>query len=256
MLTPVPFAVRGSTELQQNAELALYLLRFLETRRDPHERIWRGERALRTLQYACQVLEALYELNIRGLTHHLAEPAANWIMALPLDVPPEDLRPFRLFPSRFKVLAQVGKFDPARLMSDFDGLAEHFDPATGWMHDAPIDLHPTLVTLIWLDTFHRLDGLNLLSAEHRARCDQALTALQTTFESWLAQTAAEQQSGQHAAEGPGLRPGALANAADASYAFDLLCRFGRLPADSQPAEAARQVLLHTLRAGQPTALRR
>ena len=49
--------------------------------------------------FGAAVLEALHELNLRGLTHHLSEPAANWLVALPLDVPAEDLRPYRLFPS-------------------------------------------------------------------------------------------------------------------------------------------------------------
>lgn len=243
----LPLVVRGSTETQKNTELALYLLRFLEQRRDPQERIWRGERALRTLQHAGQVLEALHELNLKGLTNHLAEPAANWLVALPLDVPAADLRPFRLYPSRLKVLAQIGKFDPARLMADLDSLTQHFDPATGWMRDAPVDLHPTLVTMIWLDTLQHLDGQGLLSGEHHARCEQALPALQVAFGAWLAQASAEQQTGQHPAESPGLRPGTLGNAADASYAFELLCRSGQLRVDSPPAEAARQVFLAALR---------
>jgi hypothetical protein len=58
MPTPLPFVATGSTEAQKNTELAVYLLRDLEHKRHPQERIWPGERGLRTLQYACQVLEA------------------------------------------------------------------------------------------------------------------------------------------------------------------------------------------------------
>ena len=51
-------------ETQRNTELALYVLRWLEQQRDPHERIWPGDRRLQTLQSTCQVLEALHELNL------------------------------------------------------------------------------------------------------------------------------------------------------------------------------------------------
>jgi hypothetical protein len=243
MLPTLPFVATGGTEAQKNTELAVYLLRSLEHKRHPQERIWPGERGLRTLQYACQVLEALYELNLRGLTNHLTEPAANWLVALPLDVPAEDLRPYRLYPSRFKVLAQVGKFDPARLMTDFEALDQHFDPATGWLRDAPIDLHPTLVSLIWLDTLAQLDAHSLLPSEYRARGDQALTALGAAFDAWAEQAAAEQPAPDQA----GLRPGDLTNVGDASYAFELLGRYGRMPLDSERAELARQLFITALR---------
>jgi len=252
MPNPLPFVATGSTEAHKNTELAVYLLRYLEHKRDPQERIWRGERGLRTLQYACQVLEALYELNLRGLTNHLAEPAANWLIALPLDVPAEDLRPYRLYPSRFKVLAQVGKFDPARLMTDFDSLDQHFDPATGWLRDAPIDMHPTLVALIWLDTLAQLDAHSLLPPEYRARCDQALAALNPAFDAWLAQATATES----VPEQSGLRPGDLTNVGDASYAFELLGRFGQMKLESERAEAARQIFLAALRGAPGSSLRR
>ncbi len=252
MAPTLPFVAAGSTEAQKNTELAVYLLRYLEQKRHPQERIWPGERGLRTLQYACQVLEALYELNLRGLTNHLAEPAANWLVALPLDVPAEDLRPYRLYPSRFKVLAQVGKFDPARLLTDFEALDHHFDPATGWLRDAPIDLHPTLVSLIWLDTLAQLDAHSLLPPEYRAHSDQALVAVNTAFDAWLAQAA----GGQPAPEQAGLRPGDLTNVGDASYAFELLCRYGQMKLESERAEAARQVFVAAVRATPAAAVHR
>jgi hypothetical protein len=256
MPTSPPFVAQGGTDVQQNAELALYLLRLLEQRRDSQQRLWLGEDGLLTLRHACHVLEALHDLNLKGLTQHLAEPATNWLIALPLDLPAEDLRPYRLFPSRLKILAQAGRFDAARLMPDLDSLTQHFDPATGWMRDAPIDLHPTLVTLIWLDTLHHLDSQGLLPAAYHARREQALAALQSTFEAWVAQAAAEQPTGQRPAEAAGPRPGDLANPADSSYAFDLLCRLGRLRADSPPAEASRQLCLAALRDQRPAALNR
>ncbi|MEP7358557.1 MAG: hypothetical protein ABI847_15015, partial [Anaerolineales bacterium] len=256
MPLPAPFSSSSTGETQRNTELALYLLRLLEQQRDPHERIWPGTRALLTLQMACQVLEALHELGLRGLTHHLVEPAANWLLALPLELPEDDLRAFRMFPTRFKVLAQLGKFDPARLKADFDAFCTLCDPVTGWMHDAPFDVHPTLVTMIWLDTLGQLEASNLFPPEQRENRERALAALSVAFEGWVAQAANPPDPAAAAPADEPRRSGTFANFADASYAFALLGRFGKLPPSTPAADNARQVLLNSLRDRSPGTLRR
>ena len=239
---PTPFIASGSNETQRNTELALYLLRLLERQRDPRERIWPGDRRLQTLQSTCQVLEACQELNLKGLTQHLIEPAANWLLELPLELPTEDLRSFRLFPSRFKVLAQLGRFDPARLNPDFSALSQLFDPATGWIHDAPFDMHPTVVTMVWIDALGHLEAAGLLAAEQRAAREQALAALSAALAAWVSAQTAEAATGNGT-----LRAGALANAGDASYGLALLLRLGALKPDAPVVEAATQQLLTALR---------
>lgn len=250
-----PFIPNGSTEVQQNTELTLYLLRFLEQKRDPHERIWRGDRGVRTLQFACNALEALHELNLKGLTNHLAEPAVNWLLALPLDLPANDLRAFRLYPGRFKTLARLGRFDAARLMGDYDVLSQLFDPATGWIHDAPVDLHPTLVTMVWVDTLLYLEAAGLLSPALLAQREQALLAISAGFDVWLN----AQQAGAtppQAASAAGLRPGDFANPGDASYALDILYRAGHLLPTSPGVETAGKVLTAVVRDRHAADLRR
>lgn len=250
-----PFIPSGTTEAQQNTELALYLLRYVEHKRDPHERIWRGERGVRTLQYACNVLEALHELNLKGLTNHLSEPAVNWLLALPLDLPADDVRAFKLFPGRFKTLARLGRFDAARLMGDYDVLSQLFDPTSGWIHDAPVDLHPTLVTMLWVDTLLYLETLGLLSPNLLAQREQALQAINAGFDIWLS----SRQPGSPPAEAPlatGLRPGEFANAGDASYAFDILFRAGQLQPNSPGMETASQVFTALVRDRHAADLRR
>jgi hypothetical protein len=245
----------GATELQKNTELVLYLLRLLEARRDEEERIWRGERALRTLQYTCHVLDALHELNLRGLTGHLSEPAANWLLSLPLELPHDDLRAFRLMPARFRVLARIGKFDAARLMQDFEALSDLFDADSGWIHDAPIDLHPTMATLLWADTLLHLESHGLLPVDLEAQREQALEAVETALSGWLERAQAALEAGTPLPANGGMRPGDIAQPGDASYAFDLLARAGRLPADSSRGEVARQVFSAALLQRQPGTLR-
>ena len=99
-------------ETQRNTELALYVLRWLEQQRDPRERIWPGDRRLQTLQSTCQVLEALHELNLKGLVQHLVDPAANWLLELPLELPAEDLRSFRLVPQPLQGAGPIGQIRP------------------------------------------------------------------------------------------------------------------------------------------------
>jgi hypothetical protein len=250
MPVPTPFIASGANETQRNTELALYVLRWLEHERDPRERIWPGDRRLQTLKATCQVLETLQELNLKGMTQHLIEPAANWLLELPLELPSEDLRSFRLFPSRFKVLAQLGKFDPARLNPDFGALSQLFDPATGWIHDAPFDMHPTVVTMVWIDTLGHLETAGLLSAEQRTWRDQALRALQAALEAWV--QAITPVNGEASA----IRAGSLANAGDASYALALLLRFGGLKPNAPAAEQATQRLLTSLRERPAGSMRR
>jgi hypothetical protein len=247
---PTPFIASGANETQRNTELALYVLRWLEHQRDPHERVWPGDRRLQTLQSTCQVLETLHELNLKGLTQHLIDPAANWLLELPLELPTEDLRSFRLFPSRFKVLAQLGKFDPARLNPDFGALSQLFDPATGWIHDAPFDMHPTVVTMVWIDTLGHLETAGLLAAEQREWRDQALQSLNGALEAWVQASAAS--NGEAAA----IRAGNLANSGDASYARALLLRFGVLKPDAPTVEQATQLLLSALRERPAGSMRR
>ena len=248
------FVPNGTTEAQQNTELALYLLRYLEHKRDPHERIWRGERGVRTLQYACNVLESLHELNLKGLTNHLSEPAVNWLLALPLDLPADDVRAFKLFPGRFKTLARLGRFDAARLMGDYDVLTQLFDPASGWIHDAPVDLHPTLVTMLWVDTLLHLEKLGPLAPTLLAQREQALQAINAGFDIWL--NSREAGGALAAPLAAGLRPGEFANAGDASYAFDILFRAGQLLPNSPGMEAAGHIFTGLVRERHAADLRR
>jgi hypothetical protein len=253
---PTPFIAGEANETQRNTELALYVLRWLEHQRDPQERIWPGDRRLQTLQSTCLVLEALHELNLKGLTQHLIEPAANWLLELPLELPAEDLRAFRLFPSRFKVLAQLGKFDPARLNPDFGALCQLFDPNTGWIHDAPFDMHPTLVTMVWLETLAHLETAGLLAAEQKAWRERANQALLSALEAWIAKASAAVSGGNGEAEASPIRAGSLANSGDASYALALLIRFGVLKPDAPQVEQATPLLLEALRQRPPAAMRR
>lgn len=218
------FSPTGTTELQKNTALALYLLRYLEHQRDPLNRLWVGPRWVRTLQFTCHCLEALHHLQLRGLTEHLRDPATRWLLRPEFDAPPEDQQLMRIYPSRFKTLLMLGAFEADQLLPEVEALARYFDPVTGWLSNAPVDLHPTLVTLIWTDTLLHLQAQQLLLPARAVGLQQALTSIAQALENWLDQAALALQKNTFPADSPSHQSGVITNAGDASYAFDLLLR--------------------------------
>jgi hypothetical protein len=253
MTFPAPFTTTGIAEHEKNADLAVYLLNYLEQKCDRQERIWRGDQPIRTVQYTCHSLEALGLVDLRGVTDHLAGPAIDWLLDLAFgrDVLPDELRALHVYPSRFKTLASLKRFDPARLGADWANLGRLLDPTTGWIHDAPFPLNPALTTMIWVDTLLHLEPLGLMDADERLWRDRALDAIAAAFDAWVDRaTAALAASPQAALLPDGLgfgRAGEIANSGDASYALDLLLRAGRLPADAPRADGVRQLLTDAVR---------
>ena len=241
-----PFTTSGLTEIEKNADLALYLLDLLTLRRDPDERIWRGERHVRTLQATSHVVEALHQLGLSGLTEDLIEPATYWLTHLPLgrDLALEESRALRIYPSRFKTLALLGRFTASGLGPDFAELTHLLNPVTGWIWNAPLDLSPTLVTLIWADTVQSLNDPGLVE---QSQWKKTLNAISIAFEAWATQASTALHQAEPLPDGQGQRPGEIANSGDASYAFDLLLRTGRLAPTSPRALEVREVLTAAIR---------
>lgn len=244
MVQPDPFTTTGLTDSEKNADLALYLLSYLEQRREPQERIWRGERHIRTLQYTSHIAEALWQLDLKGLTDHLIEPAADWLSGPEFGrgVSHEELRALRIYPSRFKSLALLDRFDPARLRTDFDELSQLINPETGWIHDAPFDISPALITMIWVDTLLCLDSPGWLDPALVAKRAWALQAISAAFGSWADKAAAALDQKKNLPDSLGLRASEIANSGDASYALHLLLHAGHLSPDSHRADEARNIL--------------
>ncbi|HLF25663.1 MAG TPA: hypothetical protein VJG32_04955 [Anaerolineae bacterium] len=255
MSFPAPFATTGITEYQKNADLAIYLLNYLEQTCDPYDHIWPGDQLIRTVQYTCHSLEALDLLNFKGVTDHLAGPAIDWLLDPPLarDLPPEDRRALRIYPSRFKTLAQLGRFDPDRLAADFADISQLLDLSTGWIRNAPYALNPPLITMIWVDTLFHLERLGLLDPTWLAQRERALQAIATAFEGWVNQAAfalafTSASAPASLSDRLGLsRPGEIVNSGDASYAFALLIQSGKFAADAPVIAQARQLLTTAIR---------
>jgi hypothetical protein len=249
------FTPTGSTEQQKNAELAIYLLRHLEHKRDRIDRVWPGEQRMRTLQLTCHVVEALHRLNLPGVTEHLIEPAAKWLTALPVDLPSEDRHALSLYPSRFKTLALINRFDHRRLKPDFTALNQLFNPESGLIENAPLGLSPMLCTLIWVDTLLSLPDISLLTPDLQAKQDQALRAISAAFDAWAQKATEALRKNNPLPHGLG-RGSELTNAGDASYALDILRRTRRIAVTAPQAEDAREILVAALRHRRPSDMRR
>ncbi len=249
------FTPTGSTDQQKNADLAIYLLRHLEHKRDRVDRIWPGEQRMRTLQLTCHVVEALHRLSLPGVTEHLIEPAARWLTALPVDLPSDDRHALSLYPSRFKTLALINQFDHHRLKPDFTALNQLFSPDSGLIENAPLGLSPMLCTLIWVDTLLSLPDISLLTPDLQANQDHALRAISAAFDAW-AKAATEALRKNNPLPHSLGRGHELVNSGDASYALDILRRARRLAAASSQAEDAREILVAALRHRRPSDMRR
>jgi hypothetical protein len=224
-----PFTSQGVADLEKDADLALFLLSYLEGRRDPATGSWPGETETRRLQSTCHIAEALGELGLGPASDHLVEPAAKWLADMPLlrEVLPQDRHAIRTYPARFKTLAALHRFDLTRLRADFDDLCQHADPQTGWLLNVP-GVKSSRATLIWLDALLQLGGD--IQLNWRPLRDNGLNVVAAALNVWLADKAAE-----------------IDNVGDAAYALDLLLRAERLTTLSPATDQMLSVLIREAR---------
>ncbi|MEK7327406.1 MAG: hypothetical protein AAB217_19340, partial [Chloroflexota bacterium] len=224
-----PFTSQGTTDFEKDADLAIFLLSYLESRRDPATGSWPGDTETRRLQNTCHIAEALGKLELGPTSDHLVEPAIKWLTDLPLlrEVLPHDRYAIRIYPARFKALAVLHRFDIVRLRADFDDLCKHADPQAGWLLNVP-GVKPARATLIWLDALLQLGGDIRLN--WRPLRDNGLSAIAAALNVWLAAPSAD-------------KPAEIDNVGDAAYALDLLLRAERLTTLSPATDQMLSVLI-------------
>lgn len=233
-----PFSSNGVTEEAKNADLAIYLMDLLELQRDPWQGIWLADNnPLRSLSNTCQAVDAAHLLNLPQVSGNLVTPAIKWLVDLPLLRPlqEEEQVRVRIYPSRFKTLATLQRFEGPRLHAHFAELSTYLDIGLGLLLEVPVeDLKPPLRTMIWLDTLWHLarQGLDITSWQ-RGR-DAASDAMRCAFENWLNASSSSMRF-------------QITNDGDASYALDLLLRNQIVNVDSEIAQNAFERLLAAVR---------
>jgi len=234
-----PFTSPGLTDLEKDSDLAIFLLDYLERRRDAASGAWPGERETRRLQNTCHIVEGLAALDLGLISSRLIEPALKWLIGLPLlrDVLPQDRRIIRIYPMRFKTLAALDRFEDSRVLKDFAELYGYADRKTGWLADVPGDFSRVMNTMIWADTMLCLRAHDAPDRLWKPTLERALDALGTAFDKWVADGSPEYSP--HTTE--------LRGAREASYAFELLERGGRCAIDSAQGQMMESVLVSASR---------
>jgi len=220
-----PFRPDATSDLENDAKLALHLVLFLISTQNPDDGTWRGVHVGATLRNTCHALEALHLLGWE-VAAGTVEAGIGWLLNLPdiFSLVSEEEEPIRLHPSRFKTLAWLGEFANPQLRRDFEELEEYLDE-DGLIRG--IMAKQLLATMVYVDCLDHLEKLGALSVLSQERREHALSCIHKSVSLRLEDL---RQNTQHSH---------ITTAGDLSYAMDLLFRTRRL---SKQDEISRNVL--------------
>jgi hypothetical protein len=211
-----------------DAELGTLLLRYLRHHYDSRAGAWmaEGRDPHETLRRTCNAAEVLHRLDLDDDSVNMVREAGNWLINLPgIDPGASGHRDeMRMYPSRFKALAYVGRFfDGAEVSSSFRDLLarEQRDLAIA----RPAGESPMLSACIVLDTLLQLDRTGrraeLLSAREFARIrTRIVRKLHAQLKAWIATNHPENHA-RNSRTGTS-RHSEIENARDLSYVLALL----------------------------------
>jgi len=168
-----------------DARLGALLQLYLRGTFDTDEGCWTGRDERDTLRRTCHAVEVLHRLNLDSSTERMVREAGNWLINLPINdrlLPAERTRA-RLYPSRFKTLAYLRRFDDTLVRRDFTDL---LSKEVGGMIRGVTE-SDVLTTCIVLDTLLTLER----NGQRREVCADErfaniLAALRQHFKQWRA----------------------------------------------------------------------
>ena len=221
--------IEGRTDAEVDAAVAGLIQLYLRATYDAHRGCWQGSDEHDTLRRTCHAAEVLHQLSLDAESAEMARNAGNWLINLPFHghAAEGERTRSRLYPSRFKTLAYLGRFDDDLVRLDFQDLLEK---EVGGMIRG-VTASDVLTTCIVLDTLASLeqDGLR------RAICsDERLEAIRGALRQQLrrwrnpAATTALRPPHTRSTASPArtrrtaAAPCEINNARDLSYAFGLL----------------------------------
>ncbi|HEV2457390.1 MAG TPA: phosphotransferase [Ktedonobacterales bacterium] len=225
-------------ESEQEADAALVASLHLELRRafDRQDGCWKGRDTHDTLRLTCHAAEVMYRLSLDAESAKMVREAGTWLinLRLPDHLDGYDRDRTRLYPSRFKTLAYLGRFDDAIVRRDFAALLNR---EIGGMVRGVTE-SDVLTTCIVLDTLLTLEqaGIRQEVCGDR-RYEAIISALKRQLKAWRPQ--AEQPTPRRTDAGSPAAPveraqrgsGPLSEIGDArelSYIYGLLAQLGRL----------------------------
>ena len=211
----------GTPPHEADAELGALLLRYLRQGHDPRAGAWvqPGRDEHETLRRTCHAAEVLHRLDLDSDTARMVREAGNWLINLPVrDTHGSgDRHDMRVYPSRFKTLAYLGRFEDHEVRRDFQSLLRK--EVGGLVRN--VGESDILTTCIVLDTLLHLERLGrrheVCSAEQYGAM---IRALRMQLRAW------RPPSGK-TRERTAARKSEIDNARDLSYVLGLLLHADR-----------------------------
>jgi hypothetical protein len=184
-----PLELDGTTEEEADAALGALIHLFLRSAFDRNASCWPGRDEHDTLRRTCHAVEVLYRLNFETDAVAMAREAGNWLINLPirdrlLHTEHTERDRVRLYPSRFKTLAYLNRFDDEVVRRDFaDLLSKEVGGVIRGVTES--DVLTTCIVLDTLLTLERVGGVQL----RRDICPDArytalVGALRTQLKHW------------------------------------------------------------------------
>src|SRR5690242_5327699 len=172
-----------ATPEQEDAALGAYLLLYLRQHFDAGRGAWQASDDRETLRRTCHAVEVLHRLNFDAQSRRMARDGGDWLINLPFRerLSAEERTHQRIYPSRFKTLAYLDRFDDDQVREDFADLLRK--EINGMLRN--VTESDVLTTCIALDTLLTLER----RGQRRAVCSDdrfnaVVSALIQQFKSW------------------------------------------------------------------------
>ncbi len=249
--TPLEFEAESLAE--NDAALAAVLHLYLRSAYEPHTGCWQGRDEHDTLRRTCHAAEVLYRLNLDSHTATMTRDAGNWLINLPIRdrVLSSESNRSRLYPSRFKTLAYLRRFDDDLVRRDFlDLLSKEKGGMVRGVTES--DVLTTCIVLDTLMTLERSGNRHEVCSDERYA--QIIAALRQQFKQWRpagsAARARPSESGEE--DAPAARPrrrvapSEIDNPRDLSYVLGLLLSVDRANVAPRQVAAVTTYLVSTV----------
>ena len=217
------------TPEQEDAALGAYLLLYLRQHFDSGRGTWQAADDRDTLRRTCHAVEVLHRLNFDAQSRQMVRDGGDWLINMPFRdrLSADERTNLHLYPSRFKTLAYLDRFDDDQVRDDFSVLLRK--EVKGMLRN--VGESDVLTTCITLDTLLTLDR----RGQRRAVCSDdrfnaIVTALLQQFKAWKPGKSATSSQATDSSATTTRRPatrGEIDNARDLSYALGLLLQVNR-----------------------------
>lgn len=239
------------TPAEQDAALGAYLLLYLRQQFDTARGAWQAADDRDTLRRSCHAVEVLHRLNFDAQSRQMVRDGGDWLINMPFRerLSASERATLHLYPSRFKTLAYLDRFDDDQVRDDFSDLLRK--EVKGMIRN--VGESDVLTTCIALDTLITLDR----RGQRRPVCSDdrfnaIVAALLQQFKAWKPGGSPGSSGSQPSplAKPTTRRPaakGEIDNPRDLSYVFGLLLQVNRSSLAALQVNRILTELLATLR---------